>query len=58
MRVAANALFAAGYLAGLGAIWAGLEMLVFGGEDAGRSVLVIALGFMIWSALAAIGPRR
>jgi hypothetical protein len=58
MRVAANALFAAGYLAGLAAIWVGLEMLVFGGEDAGRGLLLIVLGFGIWSALASIAPAR
>jgi hypothetical protein len=56
MRVAANMLFAAGYLAGLGAVWIGLEMLVFGGADSGRSVLLVVLGFGIWSALASIPP--
>jgi hypothetical protein len=57
-RVTANALFAAAYLAGLANIWIGLEALVFGGVDAGRSLLLIALGFGIWSALASIAPTR
>jgi hypothetical protein len=58
IRVAANALFAAGYVTGLGAILVGLELLVFGGQDAGRGVLIIVLGFGIWSALASIPPAR
>ena len=53
-RVAVNGLFAIAFLAGLAAIWVGLEALTFGGPGARRGLLALASGFGLWLALAAI----
>lgn len=50
----ANALVAAGYVAGLAGIWAGVEALVLGGGEVVRALGLLALGFGVWVVLAAI----
>ncbi len=58
LRIAANLLYAAAFLAGLSALWIGLEALTFGGLGARRGLLALAAGFAIWLALAAATGRR
>ena len=61
-RIAVSLLYSAAFLAGLAAVWVGLEALTFGGLGARRALLSLAPGFTIWIVLAAVtaaaGDRR